>query len=300
MSIIDEINDLKKKKNAVILSHYYVNDEIKAVSDYTGDSYYLSKIARDTDADIIVLCGVSFMGESAKLLNPDKKVLLPDITADCPMAHMASVDYIEKMRSRYDDLAVVCYINSTSLLKCSSDVCVTSANALKVVSALPNKNILFIPDENLGRYVAEQLPDKNFIFNPGFCPIHKNITAAELAEYKNKYPDAEVLSHPECTPDVLAISDYIGSTSGILKYAGESARKSFIICTECGILYELREKYPDKTFYTVGAPTCIDMKKVTLEKVLDVLRSEKNEVFVDDALKQKALAALDKMLELAK
>jgi quinolinate synthase len=299
MSIIDEINDLKKKKNAVILSHYYVNDEIKAVSDYTGDSYYLSKIARDTDADIIVLCGVSFMGESAKLLNPDKKVLLPDITADCPMAHMASVDYIEKMRSRYDDLAVVCYINSTSLLKCSSDVCVTSANALKVVSALPNKNILFIPDENLGRYVANQLPDKNFIFNRGFCPIHKNITAAELTECKDKHPDAEVLSHPECTPDVLAISDYIGSTSGILKYAGESARKSFIICTECGILYELREKYPDKTFYTVGTPTCIDMKKVTLEKVLDVLRSEKNEVFVDDALKQKALAALDKMLELA-
>ena len=300
MSIIDEINDLKKKKNAVILSHYYVNDEIKAVSDYTGDSYYLSKIARDTDADIIVLCGVSFMGESAKLLNPDKKVLLPDITADCPMAHMASVDYIEKVRSRYDDLAVVCYINSTSLLKCSSDVCVTSANALKVVSALPNKNILFIPDENLGRYVAEQLPDKKFIFNPGFCTIDKNITAAELAECKIKHPDAEVLSHPECTPDVLAISDYIGSTSGILKYAGESTSKSFIICTECGILYELREKYPDKTFYTVGAPTCADMKKVTPEKVLDVLRSEKNEVFVDDALKQKALAALDKMLELAK
>lgn len=300
MNIIEEINNLKKEKNAVILSHYYVQDDVKEISDYTGDSYYLSKLAKSTDADIIVLCGVSFMGESAKLLNPDKKVLLPDLTADCPMAHMAEVEYIEEMRRRFDDLAVVCYINSTALLKSKSDVCVTSANALKVVSALPNKNILFIPDENLGRYTASKLPEKNFIFNPGFCPIHKNITADELSLCKNKYPDAEVLTHPECTPDVLALSDYIGSTSGIIKYADESSSKEFIICTECGVLYELREKYPDKTFYTVGAPVCVNMKKVTLEKVLDVLKTEKNEVFTDEALSRKALAALDRMLELAK
>ena len=300
MTVREEIEQLKKEKNAVILAHYYVRPEVQELADYIGDSFYLSKVAVGLKEQTIVFCGVSFMGESAKILNPEKTVLMPDAHADCAMAHMADEETIREMREKYEDLAVVCYINSTAELKRCSDVCVTSANAVKIVKALPNKNILFIPDENLGRYVAEQLPDKNFIFNPGFCPIHKNITAAELAECKTKHPDAEVLSHPECTPDVLAISDYIGSTSGILKYAGESTRKSFIICTECGILYELRKKYPDKNFYTVGVPTCIDMKKVTLEKVLDVLSSEKNEVFVDDALKQKALASLDKMLELAK
>lgn len=179
-------------------------------------------------------------------------------------------------------------------------MCVTSANAVKVVKALTNKNILFIPDENLGRYVASQIPEKNFIFNPGFCPIHKGISAAELAECKKKFPDAEVLTHPECTEDVLALSDFIGSTSGIIKYAGESKAASFIICTECGVLYELRERYPDKTFYTVGLPTCVNMKKVTLEKILDVLKTGKNEIFLDNDLKDKALASLDKMLELAK
>ena len=300
MDIIEEINRLKKEKNAVILSHYYVDDDVKEVADYTGDSYYLSKVAKETDADIIVLSGVSFMGESAKLLNPEKTVLMPDSHADCPMAHMATVEYIEKVKEKYDDIAVVCYINSTALLKSHSDVCVTSANAVKVVKALPNKNILFIPDENLGRYVASQVPEKNFIFNPGFCPIHKGISAAELAECKKKYPDAEVLTHPECTQDVLALSDFIGSTSGIIKYAGESKAASFIICTECGVLYELRERYPDKTFYTVGLPTCVNMKKVTLEKILDVLKKFKNEIFLDNDLKDKALASLDKMLELAK
>lgn len=160
MDIIEEINRLKKEKNAVILSHYYVDDDVKEVADYTGDSYYLSKVAKETDADIIVLSGVSFMGESAKLLNPEKTVLMPDSHADCPMAHMATVEYIEKVKEKYDDIAVVCYINSTALLKSHSDVCVTSANAVKVVKALPNKNILFIPDENLGRYVASQIPEK--------------------------------------------------------------------------------------------------------------------------------------------
>lgn len=300
MDIIEEINRLKKEKKAVILSHYYVDDDVKEVADYTGDSYYLSKVAKETDADIIVLSGVSFMGESAKLLNPEKTVLMPDSHADCPMAHMATVEYIEKVKEKYDDIAVVCYINSTALLKSHSDVCVTSANAVKVVKTLTNKNILFIPDENLGRYVASQIPEKNFIFNPGFCPIHKGISAAELAECKKKFPDAEVLTHPECTEDVLALSDFIGSTSGIIKYAGESKAASFIICTECGVLYELRERYPDKTFYTVGLPTCVNMKKVTLEKILDVLKTGKNEIFLDNDLKDKALASLDKMLELAK
>ena len=298
--LVKEIEQLKKEKNAVILAHYYVNDEVQEIADYIGDSYYLAKVAREVDAKTIVFCGVSFMGESAKILNPNKTILMPDMSADCPMAHMAQVEKIEEMREKYDDLAVECYINSTAELKCHSDVCVTSSNAVKIVKSLPNKNIFFIPDENLGRYVASQIPEKNFIFNPGFCPIHKGISAAELAECKKKYPDAEVLTHPECTQDVLALSDFIGSTSGIIKYAGESKAASFIICTECGVLYELRERYPDKTFYTVGLPTCVNMKKVTLEKILDVLKTGKNEIFLDNDLKDKALASLDKMLELAK
>ena len=170
MDIIEEINRLKKEKNAVILSHYYVDDDVKEVADYTGDSYYLSKVAKETDADIIVLSGVSFMGESAKLLNPEKTVLMPDSHADCPMAHMADVETIRKMRKEYDDLAVVCYINSTAALKEYSDVCVTSANAVKIVKELPNKNIFFIPDRNLAHFVADHVPEKNFVYNNGFCP----------------------------------------------------------------------------------------------------------------------------------
>ena len=176
-AITDEIQQLKKEKNAVILAHYYVEDEVQDIADYIGDSYYLSRLATEVSADILVFCGVAFMGESAKVLNPGKKVLMPDITADCPMAHMADVDKIKMLRAQYEDLAVVCYINSTAELKMHSDVCVTSSNALKIVKALPNKNILFIPDDNLGRYIAFQVPEKHFVFNDGFCPIHKAITA---------------------------------------------------------------------------------------------------------------------------
>ena len=168
----NRIKQLKQEKNAVILAHYYVHDEVQEIADYIGDSFYLSKVATKTDADTIVFCGVSFMGESAKILNPEKTVLMPDETADCPMAHMADIDHIEELRKEYPDLAVVCYINSTAELKCHADVCVTSSNAIRIVKALPNKNIFFIPDENLGRFVAKQVPEKNFIFNDGYCHVH--------------------------------------------------------------------------------------------------------------------------------
>ena len=196
--LVKEIEQLKKEKNAVILAHYYVNDEVQEIADYIGDSYYLAKVAREVDAKTIVFCGVSFMGESAKILNPNKTVLMPDMSADCPMAHMAQVEKIEEMRGKYDDLAVVCYINSTAELKCHSDVCVTSSNAVKIVKSLPNKNIFFIPDENLGRHVAKQIPEKNIILNKGFCHVHVSMTADNLKAIKEKYPKALVLAHPEC------------------------------------------------------------------------------------------------------
>ena len=299
--ILQQINLLKKEKNAVILAHYYVSGEIQEIADYVGDSFYLAKIAKTISADVIVFCGVYFMGESAKILNPNKTVLMPDLTADCPMAHMVKEGKIEKMREQYTDLAVVCYINSSAQLKCKSDVCVTSSNAVKIVKALPNKNVFFIPDENLGRFVAEQVNDKNIILNDGYCPRHKEISLEQLELIKSQHPTALVLTHPECTKDVLDISDYIGSTAGIIDYAKNSLNDEFIICTEEGVLHQLQKNSPNKKFYFVQPrPVCEDMKKITLEKVLDVLITGKNAVEVSDEVRNLALKPLEKMLELAK
>lgn len=297
----NKIDRLKKEKDAVILAHYYVSDEVQEVADYVGDSFYLSQIAAKSDARTIVFCGVSFMGESAKILSPGKTVLMPDATADCPMAHMADEERIRAMKEKYDDLAVVCYINSTAELKKLSDVCVTSSNAVKIVKALPNQNIFFIPDENLGRYVAEQVPEKNIMLNDGYCPVHAQMTVSELEAAKLAHPEAEVLSHPECTKEILDRSDYIGSTSGIIDYAGKSSKKEFIICTETGVFYELVKNNPDKAFYPIMEnQICSDMKKITLEKVIDVLETGSNEVFVSDELRFRANKPLTNMLELGR
>ncbi len=299
--LVKKIELLKKEKNAVILAHYYCSDEIQEIADYIGDSFYLAKIAKEIKEDKIVFCGVSFMGESAKIINPQKTVLMPDITADCPMAHMVKDGEIERLRKEYDDLAVVCYVNSVLKLKTQSDVCVTSSNAVKIVKALPNKNIFFIPDQNLGRYVKEQVPEKNVILNDGFCPRHKVMTAEQVKEQKALYPNALVLAHPECTKEVLNLADYIGSTAGIISFAKNSDNKEFIICTEVGVLYQLQKDNPDKKFVFVNPmPICEDMKKNTLEKVIEVLISGKNEIIIDEQDRIKALKPLDRMLELAK
>ena len=297
----NQIQQLNQKKNAVILAHYYAPAEVQELADYVGDSFYLAKIAKQSNADIIVFCGVRFMGESAKILNPDKKVLMPDLTADCPMAHMVADGIIERMRNEYDDLAVVCYINSTAEIKRQSDVCVTSSNAVKIVKALPNKNIFFIPDHNLGRFVAEQVPEKNVILNDGCCPIHAKITAAQVIEEQKKHPNAEVLTHPECDASVVDISNYSGSTADIIAYAKKSAAKEFIICTEDGVNYKLITDNPDKRFYYPNPhPCCADMKFNTLQNILSVLQNEDNEVIVDDDTRKGAIKPLERMLELAK
>ena len=301
MDIKERINELKARKNAVILAHYYTPFEVQAVADYVGDSFYLARIAKSSSADIIVFCGVNFMGESAKILNPDKKVLMPDVTADCPMAHMADLKKIKEMREKYPDLAVVCYINSTAELKCHSDVCVTSSNAVKIVKSLPNKNIFFIPDKNLGRFVAEQVPEKNVLLNDGFCPVHAAVSKNEVLDAKKKYPDAKVLSHPECEKEILDISDFIGSTSDIISFASNSEAERFIICTEDGIEFELGTSMKDKSFlFPATRPCCKDMKLNTLEKLLYVLETEENEITVDDEIRERALLPLEKMLELGR
>ena len=297
----NQIEQLKRAKNAVILAHYYAPAEVQEIADHVGDSFYLAKIAKQSDADIIVFCGVQFMGESAKILNPDKKVLMPDLTADCPMAHMVADGIIDEMREKYDDLAVVCYINSTAELKCKSDVCVTSSNAVKIVRSLPNKNIFFIPDHNLGSFVADQVPEKNIILNDGCCPIHAKITVAQVLAEREKHPDAKVLTHPECIASVVELSDYVGSTADIIAYAKKSESKEFIICTEDGVDYKLITDNPDKRFYYPNPhPCCSDMKLNTLETVLSVLQNEDKEVTVEDEVRDGALKPLERMLELAK
>lgn len=299
MQITESIERLKKEKNAVILAHYYVDKEIQDIADYIGDSFYLSKVATKVDAERIVFCGVEFMGESAKVLNPQKRVFMPDATADCPMAHMATVEEIEKVKATYDDVAVVCYINSTAELKTYADVCVTSSNAVNIVRKLPNKNIFFIPDRNLGSYVAEQVPEKNVILNSGCCPRHANMTEEMVLKAKASHPNAKFAVHPECVKEVLAHADYIGSTSGIIDYVVATDAEEFLIGTVDGVFVEIEKQAPEKKLYTIKEDqTCINMKKVTLEKVLDVLENDTNEVFVEKELADASMKPLERMLEL--
>ena len=301
MSLTEDILKLKKEKNAVILAHYYVDEEVQEIADYIGDSYYLSVIASKVEEDRIVFAGVEFMGESAKMLNPGKRVFLPDMTADCPMAHMASKAEIDAMRDKYDDLAVVCYINSTAELKTYSDVCVTSANAVKIVKALPNKNIFFIPDANLGRFVKNNVPEKNIILNNGHCPRHTIITEDAYLKIKETHPEAKFAAHPECTEDLLKHADYIGSTSGIIDYVKDCDSDEFIIGTVDGVFAEIKKLVPDKKLYTViSEQKCTNMQKITLEKIYDVLVNDTNEVFVSQEVTEKAVKPLERMLELAR
>lgn len=300
--IVEQIKKLKEEKNAVILAHYYVKPEVQEIADYIGDSFYLSKLAVKLDNPVIVFCGVSFMGESTKILNPEKQVLMPEPTADCPMAHMVSEEYVQEIKEQYDDLAVVCYINSTAEIKSWSDVCVTSANAVKIVKNLPEKNILFIPDKNLGHFVADQVPEKNFIYNEGFCPRHEYMSADEIAELKEQHPKAKILVHPECNEKIIPMADYIGSTSGIINYAKDHPEENeFIIGTVVGVIYKLQEVRPDAKFYfPETTPVCQNMDKITLEHVKNVLETGKNgAVMPPEDIRVKAEKTLSRMLELA-
>ena len=301
MDMMNRIKQLKEEKNAVILAHYYVNADVQEVADFIGDSFYLAKKASETDADKIVFAGVEFMGESAKILNPNKHVYMPDAHADCPMAHMVTIENIKKMREKYDDLAVVCYINSTAEIKTYSDVCVTSSNAVKIVNKLPNKNIFFIPDQNLGSYVATQVKNKNIILNSGFCPRHHIMTKEDVLNAKKEHPNALVAVHPECKPEVLEEANYIGSTSGIIDYIVGNNAKEFIVGTVDGVYATILKQAPDKKLYNVvRTQVCPNMKLNSLEKIINVLETGENEVFLDEEFMNKAKAPLERMLELAK
>lgn len=297
--VTEEIQEYKRREDALILAHYYVPDEVQALADFVGDSYYLAKVAAKAKKRTVVFCGVRFMGESAKILNPESRVLLPAAEADCPMAHMASAAQIAELRANVRDLAVVCYVNSDASLKALSDVCVTSSNAVKIVGALPNKNILFIPDANLGGYVQKQFPEKNFYFSGGYCPVHAVLLEEDILSEKQAHPQAQFLVHPEARKEVCALADFTGSTSEIIEYAQKSAAQEFILGTEPGVLYELEKRCPGKRFYPV-TPVCEDMKRITMEKLLACLREKKYEVIMDKQLMNAARRPLERMLELAK
>lgn len=297
----ERVEELKRERNAVVLAHYYVPAETQMLADYVGDSFYLARLGRTLDCDEIVLCGVSFMAESVKLLNPARRVLNPEPRADCPMAHMVRKADVERVRQELDDVAVVCYVNSTAAIKTWSDVCVTSSNAVKVVSELSEHNILFIPDMNLGRYLAGQLPDKHFVLNRGFCPTHQRISPREVAELEFAHPDAEVLAHPECGEEVLREADFVGSTKQIIERVAASDAHEFIVLTVAGVAYEiarLTQGQDKRVFFPASPPICPNMALVTPEKVLATLEGGLDEVGLpDDA--ERAMAPLERMLELA-
>lgn len=298
-SLAEKILELKKEKNALILAHYYQPGEIQALADYVGDSYYLSEIARDAKEEVIVFCGVRFMAESAKILSPQKTILMPCLTAGCSMADMASGKAVVEMKEKHKDAYVVCYINSTANVKAHCDVAVTSSSALNILKKVPNKKIMFLPDKNLGEYVSEFFPDKEFILWDGFCRCHNKISKEDILKAKEKHVNAKILVHPECPKEIRDMADYVGSTSGIINFATKDDAKEFIVGTEEGILYELKNKNPDKTFIIPGDRICCqDMKKTTLENLYDTLANMSNEITLDEEIRKKAMKCLEKMHEL--
>lgn len=295
--LIEQISELKQEKQAIILAHCYQNLEIDEVADYVGDSLQLSRLAAQTDAKIIVFAGVYFMAETAKILSPNKKVLLPKIESGCKMADMIDLQQIREFKSMYPDLPVVCYVNSSAEVKAEADICCTSANAVRVVKSLNVPKVLFAPDKYLGSYVASQLQNVEVITYPGYCPTHLAILVEDVEKMKAQYPDAKVLVHPECHKAVVELADYVGSTTGIMKYAKDSAAREFIIVTEKGVADRLSRDYKDKNFYLVcKKAVCPNMKMNTLEDILHVLETEENEIFVDEKIAAKARQSIERMV----
>ena len=293
------IAELRDRRNAVILAHVYQRPEVQDIADFTGDSLGLSKKAVETSAEVIVFCGVSFMAETASILNPDKTVLLPDREAGCEMADMATVDQLDaKLAELPDETAVVSYVNSTAAIKARSDICCTSSNAVQVVRSLPQNTVLFLPDKNLASFVAERV-DKTIVPWDGYCYVHhSNISPDAIRAARAEHPEAEVMCHPECPPEVRSLADYVGSTAQMLDYATQSDAVEFITGTEDGLLHRLRRENPDKTFHALGT-TCEGMKRITLEKLAESLEKMQFEVSVSQEIRENAKRALDRMLEVS-
>jgi quinolinate synthase len=294
-----EIQRLKKEANAVILAHNYQLEEVHEIADFIGDSFYLSKIAATTKHDVIVFCGVHFMAETAKLLSPEKVVLLPEKDAGCPMADMVTADGLRKLKMENPGVPVVCYVNSSAEVKAESDICCTSANAVSIVASLDSDKVIFVPDEHLGDYVAKQIPDKQMILWKGHCITHAKVKPEEVKKFRQLHPDAELLIHPECSPEVVKLGDFVGSTSEIIRHAGQSDAKSFIIGTEIGVVSTLKASLPNKKFYLMHPGlVCPNMKKTRVQSVYEALRDHKYEINVAEDIALKARNTLQRMLEI--
>ena len=300
-NIIEKIKALKTQKNAIVLAHCYQPVEVDEVADYVGDSLYLSQVASKTDADIIVFAGVYFMAQTAKLLSPDKKVLLPQIEAGCRMADMLSHRQLKEFMAQHPSLPTVCYVNSTAEVKAECDICCTSSNAEKIVKSLGKSKVLFVPDTYLGKWVEKQLGNVEVITYPGFCPTHLQIRPQDIENARNKYPEAPVLAHPECHMSVSSIADYVGSTSGIMNFVSKSKDREFIIATEQGVTDRLTRDYPNKKIIPIkNNLICPNMKMTSLEDVLHVLETEENEIMVEENIAKRAVNCLNRMLEVSK
>lgn len=294
--LIKRIEELKLKRNAVILSHYYSRPEVQDIADFVGDSLALSQEAVRQDADVIVFCGVHFMGESAAILSPNKTVLLPEIDATCPMADMVNVEGLKKLKEKYPDAPVVSYVNSSAAIKAESYICCTSANAVEVVNSLDADEVIFVPDKNLAAYVAARA-DKKIIPWEGYCPSHHQILREDVLKIREKHPQAEFIAHPECRPEVLELADHIASTRGMILYAKRSPSQEFIIGTECGLIHGLLKAAPEKKYYCISEFACCpSMKMVNLEKVLTSLEKMQSRVTVPEDVRLRAKEALDRML----
>ncbi|MBO5692867.1 MAG: quinolinate synthase NadA [Tidjanibacter sp.] len=298
------IEELKREKRAIILAHYYTNSQVQQVADFVGDSLALSEKAAVADADIILFAGVRFMAETAKVLSPDKKVLLPVVEAGCSLADSCDAEELRRAREENPDHLVVSYVNTSVEVKALTDICCTSSNALEIVRSLPEEQkILFVPDRNLGSYI-NRCTGRNMKLWDGCCKVHEEFSVAKIEELKSLHPEAKVLVHPECKPEVVALADYAGSTAGILSYCAREDVREVIVVTESGILYEMEERYPDKKFYLVepeeGVEKCIscrDIKKVTLENIYQTLLEESPEVVIEESVRKAAAGAIQRMLK---
>ncbi len=297
MEIAEKIKKLKEERNAIILAHNYQRPEVQDVADYVGDSLGLAIEASKTDAGVIVFCGVDFMAESAKILNPDKIVLHPEMQARCPMAAMVDAEALKKLKEE-KRMDVVAYVNTTAEVKAIADICCTSANAVKVVKSMPD-GVIFIPDENLGKYV-KRFVDKEMILWPGFCPTHCKIKKSDVISLKKMHPEAEILVHPECLPEVIDIADFVYSTGGMVKHVKKSSKREFIVATERELCYRLGKENPDKIFYYVEKAVCPNMKKITLEKVLKSLENLAPRIELSEEIMEKARLPVERMIKIGR
>ena len=298
--LLNKIKKLKTEKNAFIAAHIYQPPEIQEMADYVSDSLDLAKIVRQTKAEIILFCGVKFMAETAKILAPDKKILACDLTATCPMAHMVTEKEIKELKKKYPQASVVTYVNSTTTLKALADFCCTSANAKKIIAQIKTSEIIFAPDQNLGKYLESQFLDKKFILTSGYCPCHHHISLASLQKKQKAHPEAKILAHPECPPAILNQADFIGSTTQIINFAAQDFDpKTFLIATEKGTLHALHQKAPQHQFVLADDQLiCPDMKKTSLLKVYETLLKENSAIEVDQVSAQKAIQAIENMFSL--